>query len=100
MPEDVRIKFIPFNTQLAVPNGTSILKAINRSGYPVGSACRGQGVCTACLVWVHGAVSSPCSLEIELLKRVSSVENRGEFRPRIACLARITGCVSVTADYW
>ena len=100
MPKDVQISFIPFGTNLSVPNGTSILKAIKLAGYPVGYSCRGQGVCVACAVWVEGSVSEPTVREIDLLGQRSDAQQRGPFNLRISCLTRVKGPVRVTTDYW
>ncbi len=100
MPKDVEISFIPFGTKLNVPRGLSILKAIQRAGYPVGYSCRGQGVCVACSVWVKGDVSEQTPREIQLLQERADTQKRGDYSLRLSCLTQVTGPVCVTTDYW
>jgi len=77
--------------------GEPLIKPIQRSGLPIGFSCRGQGVCTACVVLAKGSVSPVTEREGALLGEPSDIH---EYARRIACLARINGPVTLTVDYW
>ena len=57
-----------------------------------------DGVCTACVIYVRGEASPISPREAQLLANVESLAP--EWKPRIACLARVSGSVEVRTTYW
>ena len=96
----VAVTFEPDGDTFQVRRNQSLLTVIRQAGRPIGFSCRGQGVCTACAVWVNGQVSEISDLEAGLLARLPAPQGRAGFQQRIACLVRIQGPTIVTADYW
>lgn len=79
-------------------SGTTLWVFIRKRGHPIGSACSGVGVCGACAVKLDasaGAVSEQTEFERETLRR-----NNHPLEQRLACLCRVWGPLTVTADYW
>ena len=95
-----RITFQPDGETLETPVGSRLLKVVLGTGRPIGYSCRGQGVCTACVLWVSGDVSPISPPEQALLDRLGPSHSTSEGQQRIACFARINGDVTVRADYW
>jgi len=50
--KDVKITFLPFETCVEVPPGTTILDAIKKTGLPLKTSCGGKGTCGDCMVKV------------------------------------------------
>ncbi|MEE2789432.1 MAG: 2Fe-2S iron-sulfur cluster-binding protein [Myxococcota bacterium] len=95
------VTFIPDQSAVTVTSGRRLLSVIREAGKPIGYACRGRGVCTACVVFVSGDAGPINDTEQALLDRVPvPVEIDREFVPRIACLACVRGPLHVFATYW
>ena len=94
----VRVRFVPSGREVDVTPGTSLFDAARAAGLPVGSSCRGDGVCGRCgLRPVAGGEHLSPTTELE--RRVCR-DNRIDPELRLSCLARVLGPVEVTADYW
>jgi ferredoxin len=96
----VKITFLPDGETLDVMIGTRLLKVILDAGRPIGYSCRGQGVCTACVLRVVGHASPIGPPEQALLDRLGPTPSDGEGVLRIGCFVRVLGDSSVRADYW
>ncbi len=92
------VTFLKVNRQKKIRDGTTILAAANRSGVPIGQSCGGLGSCGWCRVHVvegRENLEPPSETEEGLMN-----EKKFAADERAACLARVAGDVSVTADYW
>ena len=90
--------FRPGGRTVAVSYDATLLQAAQEASLPVGSSCRGEGVCGWCRVTVlEGAknLDDPDARELEVLRRVEAGESE-----RLACVARVRGAVTITASYW
>ena len=94
------VTFLPDLTVVDVTRGQSVLHVIRKTGRPIGYSCRGQGICTACTVWVAGPAGDISLAEEQLLAKVAGPLKRGRFQRRIACLAKVDGPIEITVDYW
>jgi ferredoxin len=95
---DVRIRFHPSGKTLQVPPGTTLLEAAREAGLPMASACGADGICGRCGVRVLTGVAA-LSAETEP-ERLVKQRNRIDPDARLACRARVSGDVEVTAAYW
>jgi len=83
------------------PAGARLYDLIRAAGWPLGSSCRGEGICGRCQVQVldpDGVLEHPSPDELRLLAR------EGLDAPFvIACLRRcadVEGSLRVTTTYW
>lgn len=88
----------PGGKQLEAPRKANLLKFLQESQIPVGSACGGKGLCASCKLQVlSGAknLSRPNDREIELAERnhLTKIE-------RISCQTKILGDIEISASYW
>jgi adenylate cyclase len=95
MPE---VRFAPSGASKTIKAGATILAAANQARLPIGQSCDGEGVCGWCRVRVVEGMENimpPTVLESNLMHNAS-------FRPdeRAACLARVTGDITITTTYW
>ena len=94
----VRVRFEPSGREIRVRPGTALLAAARQAGLPVGSSCDGDGICAACgLRILEGA---PNLTRERPLETKAKADNGIDAALRLSCLARVTGDVVVTADYW
>ena len=94
------VTFLPSGENTRAKVGRTLLNVIRSSKMPIGFSCRGQGVCTACVVWVWGDAGPMDEMEQTLLKRLPSAPDKEGGVRRIACLAQVRGDVSIQAEYW
>ena len=84
---------------ISVRKGTNLWVGLRRFGIPIGASCSGVGVCGKCAVDItqssESAVNAPSELEQHTVERQGLPSNS-----RLACLCRVTGDVSIQADYW
>ena len=81
-----------------LPEGLSLLDAARRAALPVASACRGESLCARCgLRILSGGAHLPAE---EPAETRAKQRNRVDPELRLACQARPTGPVEVTATYW
>ena len=97
---EVTITFQPSGHSVQTRSGRQLLAIIRDAGLPIGYSCRGQGVCTACVVSVSGPISVRTPGEQVLLSRVEDRSAPHGEELRISCLVRVQGDVKVRADYW
>ena len=94
----VTIQLRSGHKQAAVAHGTPLFEAVRRAGIPLGSSCRGKGICGWCRLQVlqgAEALSRLGKKEQEVLGRFDAGPDE-----RVACLARVQGPVTVTTPYW
>jgi uncharacterized 2Fe-2S/4Fe-4S cluster protein (DUF4445 family) len=83
-----RIKFLPFDIDVAVPKHTNIMDAAVKAGIPIKTSCGGKGTCGECLVQIISgklASKSTAALPEKLIKQGYM----------LACLTEITDDVVV-----
>jgi len=83
---------------LEVARKANLLRSIQESGIPIGSACGGNGLCASCKVNVlkgEKNLSTPNDIEVGL-----SVRNQLQSNERIACQTKVMGDVEITTSYW
>ena len=95
---EIEVRFLPSEKRIRVARGTPILEAVQQAGLPIASACAANGLCARCGVRViRGRASVSEETEDEsTAKRV----NRIDPELRLACMAMLSGDVTITATYW
>ncbi len=81
-----------------LPDQSTLFAAAMRQGLPLAHACPGEGLCGRCGLRIlegHAALSPETPQEQKI-----KADNRVDPALRIACLTRVVGSVTVTADYW
>jgi uncharacterized 2Fe-2S/4Fe-4S cluster protein (DUF4445 family) len=53
MTKSLKVEFLPFETAVHVPPGTSLLEAATKAGLPLRAGCGGKGTCGDCVVQVR-----------------------------------------------
>ena len=93
-----RVEFVPLDKTKEVRQGVTIIAAANRADVPIGQSCNGDGICGWCKVKVLRGMENltpPSALERKLMSVCAFAPDE-----RAACLARVSGDVSVTTGYW
>ncbi len=84
--------------RVRLPEGLSLLDAARRAALPIANACHGESLCARCgLRILSGSVHLPVE---EAAETLAKQRNRVDPELRLACQARPTGPVEVTAPYW
>jgi len=95
---DAEVCFIPSEKRIRVALGTPLLEAAQQAGLPIASGCSANGLCARCGVRVLAggdSLSDESHTESEA-KRV----NRIDPELRLACMATVSGDVTIAATYW
>lgn len=95
---DAEVRFVPSEKRVRVAPGTRLLEAAQQAGLPIASACSANGLCARCGIRViagENSLSDETHSESET-KRV----NRIDSELRLACMATVSGDVTITATYW
>jgi ferredoxin len=90
--------FAPLGRSKEIRPGATIIAAANQADVPIGQSCNGDGICGWCRVRVLQGMQHlvpPTPLEKRLMTTCGFAENE-----RAACLAKVTGEVTVTTSYW
>jgi uncharacterized 2Fe-2S/4Fe-4S cluster protein (DUF4445 family) len=83
-----KITFLPHNTSIEVPAGTSIIQAALDAGVHINASCGGEGVCGKCRVQIEeGAVVDGIS------EKLSPEDIRKGYR--LACRSAVAGALTV-----
>jgi ferredoxin len=93
-----RVTFVPLGKVREIKAGATILAAAKRCDVSIGQSCDGDGICGWCRVQVVEGIehlAPPTLLEQQLIR--DKAFSPGE---RAACLAKVTGDISVTTTYW
>ncbi|BBH51722.1 2Fe-2S iron-sulfur cluster-binding protein [Fluviispira sanaruensis] len=79
--------------------GSNLWVFIRKRGLPIGSACSGVGVCGACHLKV--TEKNPQSIsEKNNFEKETLANNQKSPDERLACLCRVSGDITIQADYW
>ena len=92
------MRFQPSGRCVSVAAGSTLLAAVQRAGLPIARACGGEALCGRCGVTPlagAGALSPEDASETRAKRR-----NRVAPAQRLACRARVSGDLEVTAGYW
>jgi uncharacterized 2Fe-2S/4Fe-4S cluster protein (DUF4445 family) len=83
-----KVSILPFNQNIDIASGSTILQAIKKADLPLSAACGGEGTCGECIVWVKdGKYSSKSSSVIsERLRSQGYV---------LACQTKITEDITI-----
>lgn len=87
----------PSGEQVRGEPGQSLFWALRAGGVPVGSACRGEGVCGRCALWVEADPPLPPPSDAE---RAALSAARAKDGQRLSCLVYPSGALSARASYW
>lgn len=85
----------------AAAPGARLYDLVRAAGWPLGSSCKGEGICARCGLRVVGGgelLSEESAQEVKI-----KVDNRLDPALVIACLRRVNaedGALELTADYW
>lgn len=90
MQKEVKIIFEPSGRAIHALPGTTLLEASARAGFIIHTPCGGSGKCAKCLVRLRSGHLTPEASETALLGTARVAEGF-----RLACLARITGPVTI-----
>lgn len=92
------VRLLPVDRVVRVPRGTTLLDAVAAAGLPLARACSGSALCARCGLRVlrGGETLAPESDAEQSAKR----RNRVPAELRLACCARVTSDLTVTAAYW
>jgi len=95
---EVEVRFVPSQRRVRVAPGTLLLEAGQQAGLPIASGCAAHGLCALCGVRV---VTGDDSLSVET-DGESEAKHRNRIDPnlRLACMATVSGDVTITATYW
>jgi 2Fe-2S ferredoxin len=93
-----RIKFVKGFPELEVPKGANLMAALREGGRPVASSCRGQGVCTKCVIRiVEGKHNLSAQNQNEKdLREIHDIPKD----VRVSCQTFVEADVTVDATYW
>jgi uncharacterized 2Fe-2S/4Fe-4S cluster protein (DUF4445 family) len=79
-----KIVFLPYETQIAVPDGETIIHAAMEAGVHINASCGGEGVCGKCRVMIEeGTVKGGVS------EKLSQEDRDNGYR--LACKATVSG---------
>ena len=93
-----KIVFLPLGKTVELKSGETLFKAARVNGVPLGSSCRGDGICGWCRVEIVSGnenLSRPEKAELKLRDSAGFLENE-----RLACGTRVYGDVVITTGYW
>jgi 2Fe-2S ferredoxin len=85
-----KVTFLPDNVTIEVAPGTTVLRAGEKAGAKIGSACGGVCACSTCHVWVKQGLASlneQSDRELDILDRAFEVRPNS----RLSCQAEVTG---------
>jgi ferredoxin len=88
----------PSGRKITVVCDTNLLDALLQVGMPVSQACDGVAMCGFCRVQVIEGEENLTPMESEEGRILASLHADDD--ERLACCARVTGPVTVTAEYW
>jgi ferredoxin len=91
------VTILPTGEQVRGEPGQSLYAALRAGGVPIGSACRGEGVCGRCALWVESASPLPPPTAAERAALVAAQAKEGQ---RLACQIYAVGALTARASYW
>ncbi|MBK7760806.1 MAG: (2Fe-2S)-binding protein [Deltaproteobacteria bacterium] len=91
------VTILPTGERVRGEAGQTLFDALRAGGVPVGSACRGEGVCGRCALWVQSDSPLPPPSELERLALRAARAKDGQ---RLACQLYPQGALTARASYW
>jgi|GEM_PF-1456737 len=91
------VTILPSGDRVRGEAGQSLFAALRAGGVPVGSACRGEGVCGRCALWVEPASPLPPPTAAEGAALIAARAKDGQ---RLACQLYPQGALTARASYW
>jgi 2Fe-2S ferredoxin len=85
-----KVRFIPDEVTVEVPEGTTLLEAAQKCGVKMGSACGGVCACSTCHVWVRqglASLSEQSEKELDILDKAFDVKPQS----RLGCQSEVSG---------
>jgi uncharacterized 2Fe-2S/4Fe-4S cluster protein (DUF4445 family) len=95
---EAEVCFVPSEKRVRVAPGTPLLEAAQQAGLPIASGCSANGLCARCGIFVVAGADS-LSDETHSESEAKRV-NRMDPELRLACMATVSGDVTITATYW
>ena len=89
-----RITFLPSGVVADAVAGATVLEAAHGAGVEIKSACGGVGACGSCHIIIRcdaGGLEPASDREEEVLEKASGLT----LNSRLACMAKVTGDVTV-----
>jgi len=83
-----KVRFLPHNKEITVPDGESLIRAAMEAGVHINASCGGEGVCGKCRVIVEDG-----TVEDGITEKLSQDDLKKGYRQ--ACLARIKSDLTV-----
>ena len=90
MSKEVKIVFQPSGRIVHALPGTVILEAAALAGFIIHTPCGGTAKCAKCVILIRSGTCPATEQEISALGKVRTDEGA-----RLACLARITGPITI-----
>ena len=94
----VKVTLKPSGEVIEGEVGDTLMEVLRAEGIPLGSSCNGELVCGYCRLRVLAGADKLSPIDAEearLLER-----KRAEPDERMACVALLSGPVTLQADYW
>ena len=85
---DYKIKFLPYNKEVKVPAGETLIRAAMEAGVHINASCGGEGACGKCRVLIESG-----ELSGGITKRLRDDDIKKGYR--LACQSIVTGDVTV-----
>lgn len=92
------VRFMPSGKDVAVEKDTTLVDAAAIAHLPFGSLCEGELMCGMCRITVIAGGHNLIPISPEERRTLAAIHADPD--ERLACLARVTGPVTVTTDYW
>ena len=96
--EVATVRCEPSGREVRVVHETNLLDAVIQAGLGLGQSCDGIALCGFCRVQVVEGLENLSAMgeeECKILAAQHAADNE-----RLACCARISGSVTITAEYW
>ncbi len=92
------IKFVKEFPAIEVAMGATLMTALREGGRPVASSCRGQGVCTKCVIRIIAGKEN-LSLQNQNEKDLREIHDIPK-DSRVSCQTLVEGDITVDTTYW
>jgi len=96
--EVASVHFEPSRREVRVVHETNLVDAVLQAGLGLGQSCDGIALCGFCRVQVLDGLEN-LSPMAEEERKILVAQHAGD-NERLACCSRVSGPVTITADYW
>jgi len=96
--EVATVRCEPSGREVRVVHDTNLMDAVLQTDLGLGQSCDGTALCGFCRVQVLEGLEN-LALAGEEEHKVLAAQHSGD-NERLACCARVSGPVTITADYW